>query len=99
MVDPALKNPDSTVKVLPAAVFTQLDDGTGVLMNLDSKFYFQLNPTGARMWQHIEKLKKVKVRELFEAMSEVYDIAGSVLASDINEFLSNLKREKMIEVA
>ena len=35
----------------PQVLFTELDDGTGVLLNLDTKFYYTLNPTAVFVWK------------------------------------------------
>jgi hypothetical protein len=37
----------------PQALFTELDDGTGVLLHLETKFYFTLNPTGVVAWKSL----------------------------------------------
>lgn len=37
----------------PQVLFTELDDGTGVLLNLDTKFYYSLNRTGVFVWKAI----------------------------------------------
>jgi hypothetical protein len=35
----------------PQVLFTELDDGTGVLLHLDTKFYYTLNPTAVVVWK------------------------------------------------
>jgi hypothetical protein len=35
----------------PQVLFTEIDDGTGVLLHLDTKFYFTLNATGVVVWK------------------------------------------------
>ena len=37
----------------PQALFTELDDGTGVLLHLETKFYFTLNPTAVVVWKSL----------------------------------------------
>ena len=37
----------------PSVVSTELDDGA-VLLNLDTKYYYNLNVTGFRIWQALE---------------------------------------------
>jgi hypothetical protein len=37
----------------PQALFTELDDGTGVLLHLETKFYFTLNPTAVLVWKSL----------------------------------------------
>ena len=35
----------------PQALFTEIDDGSGVLLHLDTKFYYTLNPTAVVVWK------------------------------------------------
>ena len=37
----------------PQALFTELDDGTGGLLHLETKFYFTLNPTAVVVWKSL----------------------------------------------
>lgn len=37
----------------PQVLFTELEDGTGVLLHLDTKFYYTLNATGVVVWKAI----------------------------------------------
>jgi hypothetical protein len=35
----------------PQVLFTEVDDGSGVLLHLDTKFYYTLNPTAVVVWK------------------------------------------------
>jgi Coenzyme PQQ synthesis protein D (PqqD) len=35
----------------PQVLFTEIDDGSGVLLHLDTKFYYTLNPTAVVVWK------------------------------------------------
>jgi hypothetical protein len=35
----------------PQVLFTEIDDGSGVLLHLETKFYFTLNPTAVVVWK------------------------------------------------
>lgn len=37
----------------PNVLLTELNDGTGVLLDLESKFYFTLNRTGVFVWKRL----------------------------------------------
>ena len=42
---------DQRVRLHPEVVDTELDEGEVVLLHLESKMYYSLNPTGQRIWQ------------------------------------------------
>ena len=61
----------------PAVICTELDDGA-VLLDLDTKYYFNLNETGLRIWQ------------IMEGCQDPAEIAGKVA----NEYEVDLERAK-----
>lgn len=77
----------------PQVLFTELDDGTGVLLHLDSKFYFTLNKTSVFIWKTIGLKKICTEEELVNAVVQSYDIdreqAGRDLANILNEFFAD----------
>ncbi len=38
----------------PQVLFTEVDDGSGVLLHLETKFYYTLNPTAVVVWKALE---------------------------------------------
>jgi hypothetical protein len=40
-----------------AVAFTDLEDGSGVLLHLENKFYYSLNMTGSFIWKLLEEKK------------------------------------------
>jgi hypothetical protein len=50
------------IEKLQPTVFTPLDDGTGVLLNLQTLLYYSLNKTGAAVWQQIEEKRAPRPR-------------------------------------
>lgn len=51
-------------------VFTQLDDGTGVLLNVETLSYYGLNRTGVALWREIEADKSFTIDDLVRATCE-----------------------------
>jgi hypothetical protein len=43
--------PTHLPKPNPQVLFTEIDDGSGVLLHLDTKFYYTLNPTAVVVWK------------------------------------------------
>lgn len=80
-------------------VFTPLADGTGVLLNLDTRFYYSLNRTGAAIWQQIEEGATVNFDDLIRVTCERFDIDEEGARRNLNAFVEHLKEFKMIRVA
>ena len=47
-----------TYRKNPSLACTELDDGA-VLLNLDTKYYYNLNETGLRIWQIMEEYQNL----------------------------------------
>jgi hypothetical protein len=81
----------SAYQVHPSVVCTVLEDG-GVLLHLDTKFYYSLNRTGLAIWM---------------AMEDGVDDPASIVASrfpdapgcreSVRGFVAELEREKLVE--
>jgi hypothetical protein len=86
------------IQKLPAAVFTSLDDGTGVLLNLDTLVYYSLNRTGASTWQRIQQESAVEFDELVRRLVETYEVSESDARRHLGEFVERLDRFNMIRI-
>lgn len=53
-------------------IFTDLGSGEGVLVDLNSKQYFQLNETACLIWQALTK--GTPVRDIAREITEIYDV-------------------------
>ena len=87
------------IKANPAVVFTDLEDGSAVLLDLDSKFYYSLNETGCFMWQVFDGQPSVPVKQLFDKLIGQYEVTEDEARKDIEEFVGNLAKEGLIEVS
>jgi hypothetical protein len=79
-------------------VFTALEDGTAVLLNLNTLFYYSLNRTGASLWQQIENTDAVTGDDLARAVCERFDVDEGTAWQSIGEFLERLEEFKMIRI-
>ena len=72
-------------------VFTDLGGGEGVLVDLNSKQYFQLNETATLIWSAIAR--GTTVPELVQELTNVYDVtpdhAQASVESAIRAFAAN----------
>jgi len=77
----------------PSVVCTELDDGA-VLLNLDTKYYFNLNETGLRIWQILEEARTpVKIAE---KLASEYDVDMGKAKTSVLRLLGELEKEKLI---
>lgn len=79
-------------------VFTPLDDGTGVLLNLETLFYYSLNRTGVALWQEIERSSPPNVDLLVNAICERFDVDEEGARRGIVAFVTRLAEFKMVRV-
>ena len=87
-----------SVNIADSVVFTDLDDGTGVLLELDSKVYFSLNETGTFLWQECEDKEKVSVHALIERVCEEFEVETSRATDDVEGFIASLVDQKLISL-
>jgi len=63
---------DDKVKPHAEVVDTKLDEGEVVLLHLESKIYYSLNPTGERIWQGLKE--GLSLREISRRLQEEFDV-------------------------
>jgi hypothetical protein len=80
-------------------VFTPLEDGAGVLLNLETQCYYNLNKTGAAIWQGIEAKASNSLDEIVTALCEQFDVGEDAASIDARAFLEHLARFKMVRLA
>lgn len=78
-------------------VFTDLDDGTAVLLHLQTKYYFSLNETGAFLWKLIEREAGASRDELIEELCEAFDVSADKARNDVSDFVADLKTQGLIK--
>ena len=54
-------------------LFTDLDGLEGVLVDLNTKKYYQLNETASLVWRGLEK--RSPIRRIAKEMTELYDVS------------------------
>jgi hypothetical protein len=80
-------------------VFTPLADGTGVLLNLETLFYYNLNHTGSLLWQQIEAGNALTLDDLLGPTCERFDVDEASARQLINAFIQQLEQFKLIRVS
>jgi hypothetical protein len=80
-------------------VFTPLGDGTGVLLNLNTLFYYSLNRTGAVLWQQIEERRSTTLDDLLRDTRERFEVSEDALRPLVIKFIEQLESFKMIRIS
>jgi hypothetical protein len=87
---------DTTVRPHPSVVFTRLDAAEAVLLHLETKRYYSLNETGARLWELLQT--GTSPTGMAEALQEEYIVAGAQALTAVQAFLGELHQEGLMQV-
>lgn len=87
--------PDATVRRSAELVYRELPEGAG-LMHLGSGAFYELNTTGALIWELIEG--GVTFDELVSSLESSIDEPPAGLAEEVRGFLDDLVERKLVEV-
>ena len=66
------------------------------LLNLKDGVYYGLNPVGARIWNLIQKPRKVG--EILEILLDEYDVDRDTCQNDLFELLEQLLEKELVTV-
>lgn len=77
----------------PSVVCTELDDGA-ILLNLDTKYYYNLNETGLRIWQILDEVRTpLQVAKKLASEHEI-DVEG--VRTSVVRLISQLEKEGLV---
>jgi hypothetical protein len=79
-------------------VFTSLEDETAVLLNLETRYYFNLNRTGAAIWQEIENSTKTTLDDLVLAVCRKFEVDEQTARRETRAFIERLKQFHMVKI-
>ena len=80
-------------------LLTELGDGTGVLLHLDTKFYYTLNRTGLVLWKAAVETPRKSVDELARRLAEAFAVDEPTAKADVEALLSELDGEGLVTFA
>lgn len=86
--------PDTVMHPHPSLVFTRLDASEAVLLHLDTKRYYTLNETGARVWELLQHGRSVQ--EIARALQDDYDIQDAQVMPLLLAFTDELHQEGLL---
>lgn len=92
-------SPVSQYRASERALLTELGDGTGVLLDLDSKFYFTLNETAICVWKALVQSGALSHDQLTSELCRQYEVTEDTARTDLNAVLDTLTRERLVSVS
>lgn len=86
-----------TVPVVPEhIVSTEFDGGEGVLVDLNSKRYYQLNETAMLVWLCLEKGRSFQ--EIVDEMTAVYEVSKEHAIQSVEKLLLDLDSRSLVRL-
>ncbi len=79
----------------PQVVFTELADGSGVLLHLLTKFFFSLNPTSTFLWKSVKNGGTTR-DNLVTRLLEEYRVGAARARRDVEHFVEFLLKEELL---
>jgi coenzyme PQQ synthesis protein D (PqqD) len=86
---------DDTLKPHSQVVDTKLDEGEVVLLHLESKTYYSLNPTGERIWHGLKE--GLSLREISRRLQEEFDVDADHAERSVLDLVSELCEQKLVQ--
>ena len=77
-------------------ILTEFDDETGLLVNLQTKRYYNLNETGVFIWKAISAGKTIE--EIVSNLIETYETDEDRALQSVEKFVDQLKSQKLLEI-
>ena len=76
-------------------IFTDLDGLEGVLVDLNTKKYYQLNETASLIWRGLEK--RLPVSHIATEITERYDVTREGAISSIETAFRHFEAQRLVE--
>ncbi len=81
----------------PDVVSTEMDDDESVLLDLKTRHYFTLNPTGVVIWDRV--CSGDSLEEIVDAVTVEFEIDADAALPYVELFLTSLEKEGLITVS
>jgi len=92
---PLNDEPTSGRKTHPKCLLTELEDGTGVVLNLETKFYHTLNSTAVSLWKALEAGVSSQ-QELASKIVSDFEVDEETALADVASALEEFEREGLL---
>ncbi len=78
----------------PDVVDTELDGEETVVLHLDSKLYFSLNPTGTRIWQGLKS--GLSLHDISERLQECFAVDAADAERCVIALVEELAEQRLV---
>ena len=78
-------------------VVTDFDGGEGILVDLNTKKYYQLNETAMVVWKGLEKGKSMN--EIVADITATYDVAPDKANVSVQRIVDNFQSYKLVDAS
>ncbi|HZI50129.1 MAG TPA: PqqD family protein [Pyrinomonadaceae bacterium] len=75
-------------------VFTEFDDSEGILVDLNTKKYYQLNETAMLIWKGLEQ--GLGPREIADQIVESYEITANDAVRNVDEIVAKFQMYSLV---
>lgn len=72
-------------------------DGRGILLNLDSGAYFEVNPVGLALWQKCDGKRSSEVIQ--RSVTREFNADPKRISRDFSVFIAQLSRRRLLKVS
>jgi hypothetical protein len=86
---------ESSVTPLKDIVYTDFQGTGGILVDLNTKQYYQLNETGSLIWRELEKGSPVA--DIVSEIRAVYEVSAEHAEASVEKLLHNLESRKLVK--
>ena len=80
----------------PQALFTELDDGTGVVLHLDTKFYYTLNPTAVFVWKALGGDAPCSIAAIALDLTRVFRVEPPEAERDVARIIAEMLADGLV---
>jgi len=75
-------------------VYTDFQGTGGILVDLNTKQYYQLNETGSLIWRGLENGKTLE--DIVSEMRTVYEVSSEQAQASVEKLILNLESRKLV---
>ena len=75
-------------------VFTDFDGVEGILVDLNTKKYYQLNETAMVIWKALENKKPFS--EIVNAVTDTYDVPTETATRSVERLIDHMRRYNLV---
>ena len=84
------------LRVNEKVVLTELADGSGVLLHLETKFYYTLNSTGVFVWKSLAQKTAHTAPDLGAGLARTYAVSEEQARVDAQRLLEEMAVEELV---